>query len=217
MAVEKKRGCGYRKVGGLYLCGSGIPTTCDRLPFPIEACPTCAERPRFTRSIEAIAPRHLWSIHQPTCTCPAGADCPACYPPGTGWLMWVGEDYTPESFIREALEMGVSKRIPALPVALNLRKDWVFLAYAKLIPKKGKDMLLPFGGEESRRFGYQPGVFYVFKAARLELIVTETQAQDADKMAELKRKNIHAVVVPDDDPDHAARQGKAAENGGDDA
>ena len=206
MAVEKKRGCGYRKVGGLYLCGSGIPTTCDRLPLPLEPCPTCAERPRFTRSIERIAPRHLWSVHQPPCSCPAGENCPACWPPATGWLMWVGEDYTPESFIREALDMGVSKKIPALPIALKLRQDWIFLAYQKLIPKKGKDMLLPFGGEESTRHGFQPGVFYVYRPQRLELIVTASQAQDVDKMRELKRKNIHPVIVPDDDPDHQAQQ-----------
>lgn len=206
MAIEKKRGCGYRKVGGLYLCGGGIPTTCDRLPLPLEPCPVCAERPRFTRSIERIVPRRLWGSHGATCSCPTGDNCPVCWPPGDGWLMWVGESYTPESFIREALDMGISKRIPALPVEMKLHQDWVYLAYAKLLPKKGKDMLLPFGGEESRRYGFKPGVFYVFRAQRLELIVTETQAQDEEAMKELKRKNIHPVAVPDDDPDHKAQQ-----------
>lgn len=34
MASETKRGCGYRKVGGMYLVGDYIRVPCDRLPFP---------------------------------------------------------------------------------------------------------------------------------------------------------------------------------------
>lgn len=34
MASEKKRGCGYRKIGGLMRQWSGEP--CDRLPIPLE-------------------------------------------------------------------------------------------------------------------------------------------------------------------------------------
>lgn len=30
MACEPKRGCGYRKVGGIYLVGGGIGVPCDR-------------------------------------------------------------------------------------------------------------------------------------------------------------------------------------------
>lgn len=42
MASEAKRGCGYRKVGGLYLVSSGAGLPCDRLPFPLTVCPTCS-------------------------------------------------------------------------------------------------------------------------------------------------------------------------------
>src|SRR5260370_22228167 len=41
MAVEAKRGCGYRKAGGLYLVGGGIGLPCDRLPYEIHECPCC--------------------------------------------------------------------------------------------------------------------------------------------------------------------------------
>ena len=33
MAIEGKRGCGYRKVNALYLCGGCLDTPCDRLPL----------------------------------------------------------------------------------------------------------------------------------------------------------------------------------------
>lgn len=213
MAVEKRRGCGYRKVGGLYLCGGGIGMTCDRLPLPIEPCPVCAERPRFTRSFESIYALQLFGTHEWGCNCPES--CPVCRPPNRGYLMWVGEEYTPESFILEGEEMGVSKKIPALPVDLKLREDWVFLAYAKLIPRKGKNMLLPFGGEESTRYGFQPGIFYAFRPQRLEMIVTESQAKDEERMKMLRRKHIHPIVVPDDDQDHNPRAKKKEGDDGD--
>ena len=41
MAVEAKRGCGYRKVGGLYLVSDGLGIPCDRLPITLEVCPCC--------------------------------------------------------------------------------------------------------------------------------------------------------------------------------
>jgi hypothetical protein len=44
MAVESKRGCGYRKVGGLYIVTKpGILTLCDRMPIKLEACKHCEE------------------------------------------------------------------------------------------------------------------------------------------------------------------------------
>ena len=40
MAVEAARGCGWRKVGGLYLCSPpGIHVQCDRLPYDLKVCP----------------------------------------------------------------------------------------------------------------------------------------------------------------------------------
>jgi len=50
MAVEAKRGCGYRKAGGLYIVAGGVGEPCERLPIPIVTCPTCGNdsvtRPR---------------------------------------------------------------------------------------------------------------------------------------------------------------------------
>lgn len=43
MAIEARRGCGYRKVGGIYLVGGGIGVPCDRLPYPLTVCPCCSQ------------------------------------------------------------------------------------------------------------------------------------------------------------------------------
>jgi len=59
MAQESKRGCGYRKVGGLYLVGDGIFVPCDRLPYLLETCPVCGHGIHFTRSMTEINPLKL--------------------------------------------------------------------------------------------------------------------------------------------------------------
>lgn len=39
--VDKKRGCGFRKEGGLYLMAGTFSRECGRLPIPLDKCPTC--------------------------------------------------------------------------------------------------------------------------------------------------------------------------------
>ena len=52
MAIESKRGCGYRKVGGLYLVSTGTGEPCERLPMPIVPCRLCGEHLKQTRSFQ---------------------------------------------------------------------------------------------------------------------------------------------------------------------
>ena len=59
MSVEERRGCGFRKVGGLYLVGKGEAVTCDRWPLPIKPCPTCGDQSEFMRGIAKINPKAL--------------------------------------------------------------------------------------------------------------------------------------------------------------
>jgi hypothetical protein len=84
--VKFKRGCGYRKVGGLYLVGGGLTGSCDRLPVVIPACSCCGEKPRFNRGIAPIDPYKLFGWHEPMdlCTCfvnrKRDGACPICQP-----------------------------------------------------------------------------------------------------------------------------------------
>lgn len=59
MATESRRACGYRKVGGLYLVGSGRSVVCDRLPFPLEPCPACGRVLEQNRSHEWMGPEYF--------------------------------------------------------------------------------------------------------------------------------------------------------------
>lgn len=205
MAVEAKRGCGYRKIGGIYLVGGGLAAPCDRLPLPIIPCPTCGAEPRFSRNIAKIDPYNLWGNHSP---CAEGVSCFVCWPiqsiSGIAslagcWLMWVGSEYSPESFVAEARELGVSKRIPQIPKGLKVGEDWVYLAYLHLIPPNGQARI-PMEGDSRR--GWGPGVFYAFRPQRIEKIVTVSMAKDEEAMGKLEEQGVTPVVVPDDDPDH---------------
>lgn len=201
MAVEEKRGCGYRQVGGLYLAGSGLAAPCDRLPLAITPCGVCGEQPRFSRGIAHINPLQLWGVHASCIDLATRPPDPICDPDYKAFLMWVGKEYTVNSFIAEARALGVSKRIPRIPESLKIGEDWVFLAKLHLIPPDNKAFTLD--GDEQR--GYGPGIFYAFKPERVEMILPDNQNTEA-LQEELKAKGITPVMVPGDDADHNRRK-----------
>ena len=206
MAIEAARGCGYRRVGGLYLEGGGLGAPCDRLPLPITPCEICGAEPKFGRGIAKINPARLWGVHQPCGD--KVLPCPICEPGITGFLMWVGSEYTPESFIAEAGKLGVSKRIPAIPKDLKVGEHWVYLAMVHVVGESR--YLLP--GEMTPERAKGPGVFFAFRPRKVVKVITESQAQ-AGEAQKLKDQGIDPLVVPDDDPDHKPRRkGRSGED-----
>lgn len=156
MAVEQIRGCGYRKVNALYLCGEYIRhDPCDRMPFPLTTCPVCGQGIKVSRGFTQVNPYRLWGPHdstyydEPNEPLPLGAilvsremiitctdrfrPCFLCDPQDQpAYIMLVGEKYyTPESFLDEAHRMGISKRIPFIPKDLELGKTVIYLAHPK--------------------------------------------------------------------------------------
>ena len=199
MPIEPKRGCGYRKVGGIYLVGSGIALPCDMLPIPIEPCPTCGYEIPFTRNFMWIS--KLWIIHQETnrhdkdkCQCPKS--CPLCYPENYELdkygLLWVGERYykTPNDFIVEAQKMGIAKRIPKIPKDLVLGKTWVLLAHKRV------DFV------EKSTITRKKGIFYAFKPKRIEVLVWEDEV-DKPSVQKLKEQGVTVIPVPRHMKEHA--------------
>ena len=196
MAIEAIRGCGYRKVGGLYLVGGPGGFSCDRLPIALTVCPCCGEGIKPTLGWTWVFPYNLLKGEHSPCFCEP--NCPICYPAKMGrraGLTWIGTQfYTPASFANEALTLGASQRLSAVPRGLVLGKTWVLVGHrqAALCPNPG----IVFKNEPC------PGIFYAFLPKRLEMIVTESQAEDVEAMAKLERRGISPVIVPDNDPDH---------------
>jgi len=231
MAAEAKRGCGYRKVNGLYLCGSGISVACDRLPYLIEYCPVCGAGIKFTQGFTWIDWNEFAGEHE---DCKEGTDriCYLCHPnihPQPYGLMWVGEAYySPQSFIKEALGMGVSKRIPFVPKELKLGETVVLLAHKKAIIRQPTEEEmnnryrfneLPATVPEGQTYeGFKvpdgqkwkvyvvskeyPAIFYAFKPTTIEMLVYESELTD-EKKEELVKRGITAIPIPDGDVDHS--------------
>ncbi len=198
MAVEAMRGCGYRKVGGLYLCGGGNQgMDCDRLPYELEICPTCGSGVKFTRGWTWLNwSKYAGSHRDGEKRCKDLYGCPVCDPSDKQQpfgLLWVGEaSYTPKTFIQEALTMGVSRRIAAVPKNLKLGETWVLFAHKKLI----RIHMEPDGSNED-----VPGVFYAFRPTSLELLVWQSEAKP-EYLEDLAKRNITPIIIPDGDEDH---------------
>ena len=215
MAVEERRGCGFRKVGGMYLCGEFISSPCDRMPFPLTTCPVCGQGIKVTRGFTQVNPYRLWAIHR---DCKDHfRPCFLCDPQDEpAYIMSVGEKYykTPQDFVREALAMGISKRIPFIPKGLELGKTVIYLAHPKACEVRESAVLQQAMAivEESQtnqprlleteRVEKKLGIFCAFIPKRVEKLIWESELTD-EKREQLEKRGISPVPIPDGDADHA--------------
>lgn len=221
MAVEARRGCGYRRVGGLYLEGMGDWSPCCRLPTEIALCPTCGGGIHFSRNIQFMLPKALFA-EPPVCLTQMPidqtmrADCPlATIENSTAKiaLVWIGAgDYpTPKDFMTEANEQGISRRIATLPKDLTLGVTRVMLAHRKAIKcdtclgagivadiRAGEGVGSVGDTDEAQCHdcdgkGYRPGVFASFVPSKITRVVTHAMARIAEAWLALEQKYEAAV------------------------
>jgi hypothetical protein len=233
MAIEAKRGCGYRKVGGLYLVGGALSAPCDRMPYRLDRCRTCGGGVKFTRGHTWLQP-DFFPMHE---HCHDPGPCPVCGYVGAdkdGWvpddfgphlLLWVGRGhYSPDAFLKESRELGVSRRIAALPKGFVPGETWVLLAHLDAVPAK-EDRICArcnsdraahtYAGQEVENVDgskhrvcdeFQapkptPGIFCSFVPRAVELILKESDATP-ERIAMEAKRGVTVVEVPDDDRDH---------------
>ena len=199
LAIEPRRGCGYRTVGKLYLMGEGIGYPCPSLPLPFNECECCGYTPSFYRDFQWINKSYIKHIRKPTGKS-CEPECPICYgvnDQSKYGLMWVGRKfYTPEEFITEDKKLGICKAIKQKPKGLVLGETWVMVAHPQAITFE--DMAEP--DEISSR----PGVFYAFRPTRIEMLIYQSQATP-ERLAELEKKGITPIIVPDEYTAHSRR------------
>lgn len=214
MAQEAIRGCGYRKVGGLYLCGEYISVPCDRLPYPLDVCPVCGEGIKVSRGFTKVNPLRLFGYHQPCSD--RTRPCFICDPKDEpAFIMGVGERYykSPGDFQEEAHWLGVSKRIPFIPKDLECRKTIVYLAHPKACPVSESVALqhalaiVDKGNTEQPRFvdservEYKLGIFSAFIPYRVENLIWEHDATP-ETLERLHKRGITPIIIKDGDLDH---------------
>ena len=230
MAVEPRRGCGFRKIGGLYFVGGGRTVFCDRLPILLEVCPTCAHGIKQTRGFTWVNAEVLVDGVHPNCK--DNFPCPLCMAPGElgrCGLLWIGERFykTPAHFDREAMELGISRRISAIPRGFKVGETWILFAHPKAIAsplscgecgrmmqKAAPDIITARDvGETILHCGvcgfevpiFRPGIFKMWRPEWIEKILPESwkiNPNHFDEIEDLVEKGITPVFVPDDDPDH---------------
>lgn len=217
MAVEPRRGCGYRKIGGLYLVSPSDGFPCDRLPIPLTVCPVCSHGFKQSRGFTWVDVDGLvGGIHK---ACADEFPCPLCmstHELGKAGLLWIGEKFykTPRDFDDEARILGISRRIPAVPRNFKVGETWVLLAHPKTTrceACKGSGLLDPLervgevlNAEKCERChatGRIPAIFKVWRPRRVEKILPES-LRDSKEAAQLIEQGITPVFVPDNDPDH---------------
>jgi hypothetical protein len=121
-------------------------------------------------------------------------------------LMWVGKRFYPTSasFTKEALQLGVSKRIASIPKKLVLGESWVYLAHPEGATRmvSGDDCTC-----EERSFiehaEFRPAVVFVFRPTRIEMPMPKSTTED--KLKSLEKRGITPILCDID------RQGKAVE------
>lgn len=213
--IETKRGCGYRKVGALYLCGEYLSAPCDRMPFPLTVCPVCGQGIKVGRGFTKVNPYQLWGIHQDCHD--VVRPCHLCDPQDKpAFIMKVGAGSypSPQDFLEEALAMGISKRIPFIPRALELGETVLYLAHPKACAVRESAALqeaMAIVGEteeqqprllETEKVTKAPGIFCAFIPKRIEMPVWEHELT-GKKREDLQKRGITPIPVPKGDKDHA--------------
>jgi hypothetical protein len=182
ISYEGKRGCGYRKEKGLYLVSGKPGRPCGKLPIPLDVCPTCGG---------GIKPARGWTWVDGDAlvgdrTCSTSDQCIGCGMDGElgrVGLIWVGGKYyqNPEIFIREAFQMGISRRITAVPRGFKIGETCVLLAHREAIPPAS------FGADPT------PGIFGFFQPEAIEYIVSGEETPD--ELSKLENRGITLVEV----------------------
>lgn len=200
VSVESKRGCGFRKPGGLYLVSDGLGAPCGLLPVPLDVCRACGCGVKPSRGWTWVEPAGLLGskLHEH-----GEPWCPLSRPDGLGaraGLLWIGEAFYPTTldFAREAVRQGISRRISAVPRGFEVGQ-WVLLAHRKACPVRTPDEIIYGRGPDAPEPERGPGVFHVFRPQRIEYVVrgNETNAE----IIALEKRGITPVRV-----EHALEQ-----------
>lgn len=196
--ARKERGCGTRKVGGIYLFFNFENTThCPNLPLPIpDACPCCGEGITQTRGIKYVTPSKLLPVITKKCEMPG---CPVCNPPESkAGLMWVGNMfYSTKQFLDEAIAMGISKRVATAPSLLKTG-DWVYFAHPAAIRVGSAVFDEAEAPRKAKNTHTEPGIFMVAKLTEIQKIIKKEDADNLELIQSLESAGITPVVEYDE-------------------
>ncbi len=207
---EKRRGCGYRKQGGLYLVAGGVGAPCGKLPLPLDICPCCGQGVKPARGWTWVGGQKLFGKLRCAFGIEEGKNREYCkdrcileHPPERMGLLWVGEQYypTPDHFLQEGMAQGICRRIHAIPNDFKIGETWVLFAHRKAIEIAVPSAAggLPLEGEEH----FIPGIFAVFQPQHIEYVVRADDSEE--KLAGLEARGVSLVRLVWDQDENGNR------------
>jgi hypothetical protein len=210
ISIEHRRGCGFRKPGGIYLVSPGTGFGCGLLPIPLTICPCCGGGFRHNRGFTWINPAAIAERAGHACTRPEGCSiCPlADAKVQKAGLIWIGASFykTPAIFDAEAERLGISRRIQAVPQGFKIGESWIALAHIKGITTKCPDCTptsclvnVILEGKPActtcKGVGEldKPAIFRLFKPQAIEYVVKGTETEE--ELARLEKRGFSLVKV----------------------
>jgi hypothetical protein len=178
------RGCGKRKPGGLYLIGDGAGIDSAWLPKRLvcQHCGLASLKP--SRNIQKFYPARLFPELDSENQVSVWPGLPTFAKEDIAFAITVGELHypTPEDYISEAKQQGISRLVRVIPHNFELGKTWVFLIHPKAF--ENQDMLGP---------AFEPGIIAMFRPKEIQYVTTgdETPFQ----IFEIEKRGIVPVKV----------------------
>lgn len=184
---EGKRGCGYRKPGGLYMVSGKAGRDCGRFPIPLTVCPTCSAGIKPARGWTWIDSGPILEANPCSSLGWSCSTCPLQMPTDRVGLIWIGAKFydSPQKFQSEAARMGISRRIKSIPRDFVLGKTWVWLAHRHVIQTNELD--------EDGDPIFRPAVFMAFLPTAIEYVVKGDE--DEEELQRMIDRGITLVRI----------------------
>ncbi len=202
---EGKRGCGYRKPGGMYFRSNGVGSICCKLPFILEVCSCCGQGVKPARGYTWINSK-IFATESciSSRTLPTSSEglkkasdeimkiasaCPMNLPDTRMGLIWIGGSHYPtyQKFMEESAKMGVSRRIAQIPRDFKMGETWIALAHREAIED---------GLDEKGKKKFKPAIFSMFKPDRIEYVVKGTETEE--ELTKLEKRGLTLIKVVHD-------------------
>jgi hypothetical protein len=210
---EIERGCGMRKVGGVYLVSPPEGLKCGRFPIPVHTCPTCSAGIKPSRGWTWVDGDAIKDTAKPCRYMVDNLDAmltdsvvlgfnPALHVPcsscimsplqemGRAGLIWIGANFypTPEDFLREGSVMGFSRRLPGgrVPRGFRAGETWVLFGHRLAIAPWQRV-------QEDQDDEMTPGIIAAWKPSAIEVVVPEDY--DEEEVERKIKRGLTPVIV----------------------
>lgn len=215
---DRKRGCGFRRQGFYLRTDPANIGSCGKFPLKLEECSCCGLKVKLTRSLQKVNVQNLFKNAECNDITEACRGC-LINRTGFGYLISIGHQHYPsrDDFKREAIEMGISKRIAfPLPRDFKVKQSVVLLGHPKVFtdlvpensieiehaeidedsPQKKLPMIVPQSITTGRMVVKDiAAVVMMFVPQRIEYVISDDESEPDEYLEKLIEQGVTLVRV----------------------